>query len=650
MARIHYIEGRSGNITYLFKMERQAEGEGNALEEFMDTGCYYYDEGKVIAQALGFMYEKFGLTQFKDLYFDRYAPNLGLKDSTSTFVGYFTLEENPEYNCIEKIVKIRNKILIERCSKSDESLKEIARKKTIPTVDHYKSIMVGGDIYNKVKEKYEQEKKRVKYDENNFFGYVPKEDRKNFIEMERTINNLEMNNNNYTDSVEGYISYIKDYRDPNSYGFLSKPFEANISLRARKKHTYILAQTGSGKSELMKILAVGDILNSACSTIFIDPHGDITDQLASLDYKKFGKLGGVDIVYVNPTLQEGFSPSINPFDMLNNDYSENNISRVTGELLRVFDNLLSGAGTTDQMKAILYPCISVLVRKKGGCFEDLQRFMDDKNNEDLILLGKQSPNIQHARFFEEKFSSSSYDVTKHGIYTRIQNLLNDSIFSSLIGRETTINLRELIDSRSNVLFRLSMGEGGTTAMIAFGRFIVAMVRIIALQRSSQKENERVTTFLYIDEVQNFISDDLEQALSQLRKFGVHTILANQYVGQNMTTSMQRVLFSCGVKFIGLNEVQSSKIASAQMRIDHNEIQKLKVGEFYLKTENNESIKIKVPSDLMKEKYSSDEEIQIVKYCSRIYYSKVNNRNDYYSLTKDGKENKPHFIKKPKYDL
>ncbi|MEZ8573147.1 hypothetical protein AB6D23_25725, partial [Vibrio splendidus] len=173
---------------------------------------------------------------------------------------------------------------------------------------------------------------------------------------------------------------------------------------------------------------------------------------------------------------------------------------------------------------------------------------------------------------------------------------------------------------------------------------------IALQRSSQKENERVTTFLYIDEVQNFISDDLEQALSQLRKFGVHTILANQYVGQNMTTSMQRVLFSCGVKFIGLNEVQSSKNASAQMRIDHNEIQKLKVGEFYLKTENNESIKIKVPSDLMKEKYSSDERIQTVKECSLIYYSKIHNSNDYYCLIKDEKENKPHFIKKPKYDL
>jgi len=51
------------------------------------------------------------------------------------------------------------------------------------------------------------------------------------------------------------------------------------------------------------------------------------------------------------------------------------------------------------------------------------------------------------------------------------------------------------------------------------------------------------TYLFIDEFQNFISDDIEKALTQLRKYGLHMILSNQYVGQEVSTSLQKALFS-----------------------------------------------------------------------------------------------------------
>tara|TARA_R110001592_G_scaffold250179_2_gene512805 strand:+ start:302 stop:502 length:201 start_codon:yes stop_codon:yes gene_type:complete len=64
---------------------------------------------------------------------------------------------------------------------------------------------------------------------------------------------------------------------------------------------------------------------------------------------------------------------------------------------------------------------------------------------------------------------------------------------------------------------------------AYGRFIVGLLRIIALQRTNMAIQKRVPILLFIDEFQNFISSDIEKALTQLRKYGLHLVLANQYV-------------------------------------------------------------------------------------------------------------------------
>jgi len=44
------------------------------------------------------------------------------------------------------------------------------------------------------------------------------------------------------------------------------------------------------------------------------------------------------LVYIDPTLQKGYSPSINPFEL--DDYSEENISLMTQELKSIITVLL----------------------------------------------------------------------------------------------------------------------------------------------------------------------------------------------------------------------------------------------------------------------------------------------------------------------
>ena len=68
-------------------------------------------------------------------------------------------------------------------------------------------------------------------------------------------------------------------------------------------------------------------------------------------------------------------------------------------------------------------------------------------------------------------------------------------------------------------------------MQSYGRLVFALLRIIALARTGRKD--RVPVTLVVDEFQNFVSEDFETALTQLRKFGFSLILANQFAGQHL---------------------------------------------------------------------------------------------------------------------
>ncbi len=177
------------------------------------------------------------------------------------------------------------------------------------------------------------------------------------------------------------------------------------------------------------------------------------EEIARLNPMKKRRISN-RVVYIDPSLHSGYSPSINPFEI--DDRSEKNIALMTQELRSIFEILLQDASTTNQMSAILSPCIATLLRRPNSNFSDLQRFMDDNNNQDLVALGAQSPNPQHRTLFQTRFYNKMYSATKHGLYTRMQVLLNEPVFQNLISNTTTLKLKQLINQKKIILFKLSL--------------------------------------------------------------------------------------------------------------------------------------------------------------------------------------------------
>ena len=132
------------------------------------------------------------------------------------------------------------------------------------------------------------------------------------------------------------------------------------------------------------------------------------------------------------------------------------------------------------------------------------------------------------------------------------------------------------------------------------------------------------TYLFIDEFQNFISDDIEKALTQLRKYGLYLILANQYVGQVPSPSLQKALFSSGVLIAGKNERNSLRAITRELDVPIQVMMNLSLGFFLVKSHNRKPLLIKAPKLLLNGNYSvSNEEWQMIRRRNlRQYYCKL----------------------------
>lgn len=357
----------------------------------------------------------------------------------------------------------------------------------------------------------------------------------------------------------GYGKYLQRVA-PELWDVLQTRISANLTDEARKRHTYCTGASGSGKSQLLVLLAHAYV-NSNCAVVVIDPHGDFARQIAQ--WKEWE--GSDRLVMIDPVLHDDMTPVLNPFDI--KDRSPKNIEVMTQQLMEMFGEMLGeqvGGGFTVRMQAMLEPCIKALLCRKGSTLYDLWRFMDDGDNHELVRhaitdLRKIDPHGFEAEFFEREFSEKNLNQSKGAVRLKIQRMLRAS-YSLFVG-DSTVNLDDLLNKRKFICFSLAKGEMGADASEAFGRFVVASIQGFGMRQAAIDPARRVPVHLFIDECQNYLGGtasggrgSIELILTEARKYGIHLTLAQQYAGQGMGVALvQAVLGNTNVKLTGFND-------------------------------------------------------------------------------------------------
>ncbi|MCW3108643.1 MAG: hypothetical protein JWQ09_3149 [Segetibacter sp.] len=378
-----------------------------------------------------------------------------------------------------------------------------------------------------------------------------------------------------------------------------RPLPVSLPIKELQRHVLLVGRSGAGKSELLKVLLYHLQQKSDTakqfSLVLIDPHGDLAE--AALQFK-LNLRQPERLIYVDPYLHNSYTPVINPLQLYH--AGEQYIDILCQELCITFNELMGNSTFSLQMETLLIPCLSTLLRLQSASLRDLQQFMDDKQNKDLVSLGLKNPNPGHREFFKNGFTKPEYAATKTAIYTRLQSLMNSRTFFNLTQGKSTVNIEKGVRNGGVLLFNLAKGKMGTDASLAFGKFLLAQIKSIAFQRASLSPGSRKQVFLFLDEFQNYIdSPSLASLLTEARKYGISLILATQTLAALDKTIREVILSNTAVKMIGENAASAHTFYAKEMGLSAEQWQSLERTKFFLKSDNKTPILFQVPSMLAK---------------------------------------------------
>jgi len=563
-------------------------------------------------------------------------------------IGQFKLEDNDEvfvdlmnryFNHIHHIYKENKKLLadyekIDPLDYISHQTSRFIKKRFFPTYKQYCEI-----FHNSYHKDY-------LFSELSFVPSSWENERKAFISRRK-------------DTVSDYKNFVKNYAPKKLVNRINETVPLYINHKYTKKSVYISGKAGSGKTEILKNMIMSNIAQNDSSIIILDIHGDYSFQIAQLMEDKSR------LVYIDLFEGDDYNvmPSINPFEISDRadeiliGYASQNISSTLKAII--------GTEFSTIMESLLAPMLNTLLRIEGSTFFDLYKFCDDELNKDLVEFGIKHCDQMNSHYLKYDFYKAD-PRTKKALKVRLQKLLNHPKFREFLTGNSTFDLQEAMNSNKVIIFRFNKVKLRET-MSPIGRFIISFVQTYAMLREEIAEDYRPTTYMYIDEFQNFINEDVDEILSESRKYKLYLILAHQFLAQIENSRIKEsILTNTQLKISGMNAYAHNQAISKQLGVKPEELETLRnVGEFYFRKNNDKAFKFTSSTKLLNINFS-DEQLkewhfgarkeQLTKYYSEVvkkeslFVELSTNKSDKKESTVATESKKDHYSKDTKNKL
>ena len=312
----------------------------------------------------------------------------------------------------------------------------------------------------------------------------------------------------------------------------------------RRRHLYIIGQTGTGKSVFIRNLISQDIKEGKGVGV-LDPHGEV-EKILGLIPKERAK----DVVLIDPSdLERPLALNMLEYDA---KYPEQK-TFVVNELMSIFDKLYD------------------LKTSGGPMFEQYTRnalllLIDDPNEEVTLLevpkvlsnkeyrnrLLSKCQNMVVKDFWEKEAEKASGDASLQNmvpyITSKFSIFISNDYMRPIIGQaKSSINFRQIMDEQKILLVNLSKGRLGDINSNLLGMIITGKLLMSAFSRVDMPEEQRKDFYLYLDEFQNFSTDSISTILSEARKYRLSLIAGHQFIGQLPENIREAVFGNVGSK-------------------------------------------------------------------------------------------------------
>lgn len=299
----------------------------------------------------------------------------------------------------------------------------------------------------------------------------------------------------------------------------------------RLRHFYVIGQTGTGKTTILKNMIAQDIANGE-GVCMIDPHGsDIQDILSLIPKSRYE-----DVIYFDPSYTE--RPMA--LNMLEYDrkYPEQK-TFVVNEMLSIFNKLFDMKVAGGPMFEQYFRNAVLLVMENpetGNTLLDVSRVLSNKAFRELKLSNCKNPIV--IQFWKEVAEKAGGEASLANIVPYITSkfdvfLANDIMRPIIAQENSSINFREIMDNKKILLVNLSKGRLGDINANLIGLILVGKILMAALSRVDAVNSGQILPpfYLYIDEFQNITTNSISTILSEARKYKLSLNMAHQFIAQ-----------------------------------------------------------------------------------------------------------------------
>lgn len=321
----------------------------------------------------------------------------------------------------------------------------------------------------------------------------------------------------------------------NVFRGVKKP--VRLSLEDRRRHMYVVGQTGVGKSVYLENLAFQDMLEGR-GFAFVDPHGDTAEALLSMVPRERTE----DVIYFSPADME-YPMGLNLFEYEDSTQQDFLIQEAINMLYKLYDPQRQGIIGPRYEHWFRMAAKTVMANPEGGTFIDIPKvFTDNKYAKDLLA----HLNDQVVLDFWNKEMAQTSDYHKSEVLgwfvSKFGAFMANDMMRNIIGQsKSSFNLRDIMDNNKILLVNLSKGRTGELNSKLLGMIFVMKFQAAAMSRANIPESERKDFCLYVDEFQNFSTDSFATILSEARKFRLNLIVANQFTTQ-LTDEIRDAVF------------------------------------------------------------------------------------------------------------
>lgn len=338
--------------------------------------------------------------------------------------------------------------------------------------------------------------------------------------------------------------------------------QIRLSTNDRRRHTYIIGQTGTGKSVLLENLAYQDMMDGK-GFAFVDPHGDSAESLLG----KVPKERVEDIIYFNPG--DMTNPvGLNMFEFEHPDQKDFLVQEAINMLYGLYDPGHTGI-VGPRLEHIFRNCALLLMADPaGGTFIDIPKVLIDdefrnrklKYVTDRTVLDFWTKEFPASQKSNEAGEVISWVVSKFGPF-----ISNDSMRNIIGQTKSGFNLRDIMDNKKILLVNLSKGKMGELNSKLLGIIFVMKFQAAAMGRANVPEQDRIDFSLYVDEFQNFATESFESILSEARKYRLNLILGNQFMTQLTDKIREAIIGNVGTVISGRIGITDAEILEKKFK-------------------------------------------------------------------------------------